>query len=106
MGSLRPQHDLHEGASDRREKLPPLDQMFRRMFNEEIVPPMDDIVDATAQSITRKMHGAVLTNRRPASAAGSSTPTNSPSKRRAAGDTCRQLPGTTIQRKDTTQHGL
>lgn len=62
MGSLRPQHDLHEGASDRREKLPPLDQMFRRMFNEEIVPPMDDIVDATAQSITRKMHGAVLTN--------------------------------------------
>jgi transitional endoplasmic reticulum ATPase len=62
MGSLRPQHDLHEGASDRREKLPPLDRVFREMMNEEVSPPIGDIEEVVANVVTQKMHGAVLAN--------------------------------------------
>jgi len=43
LHSLRAQLGLQDAAEDRREKLPPMDRVFRQMLSEEVSPPLDDI---------------------------------------------------------------
>jgi hypothetical protein len=77
LTSLRPQYELHCAANDRKQKLPPLDAQFRRMFNEEVTPTLDGVREAVGdavydqldniqervdQSIENRMGGARLVN--------------------------------------------
>jgi transitional endoplasmic reticulum ATPase len=57
LNSLRPQFDLHEAANDRREKLPPLDRMFRQMIGEQALSE-DTISGVVDHVVENRLNGA------------------------------------------------
>ena len=60
LESLRAQHNMQVAASDQHEKLPPLDQMFRRMINDEVQPSTDAIESAVDERIEARINGAQI----------------------------------------------
>jgi transitional endoplasmic reticulum ATPase len=60
LDSLRDQYDLQERASDHIEPLPPLDQMFRQMIQENSEIPTDKLEEIVDEKITYRMNGARL----------------------------------------------
>ena len=58
--SLRAQYDLQNGANDQHEKLPPLDQMFKRMIVENATPNLDAIEGRIDDRIETRLNGAQI----------------------------------------------
>ena len=62
LHSLRDQYDLQENASDMIEPLPPLDQMFKRMIQENSEIPTDKLEEAIDERLNERVHGSQLMN--------------------------------------------
>ena len=58
--SLRGQFNLHIAASDRPNKLPALDQVFRDMFTDEVQVDTNDLAQIVSDAIENKVHGAEI----------------------------------------------
>ena len=56
--SLRGQFDLHAAASDRPNKLPALDQVFRDIFDSEVQIDTDRLSEVVDSVVERRLHGA------------------------------------------------
>jgi transitional endoplasmic reticulum ATPase len=60
LHSLRDQYELQERASDLIEPLPPLDQMFRRMIQENSDIPTERMEEVVDERLNARVHGAQL----------------------------------------------
>ena len=60
LESLRAQHAMQMAANDQHEKLPHLDQMFRKMIIENATPSTDAIEQVVDDRIETRMNGAAL----------------------------------------------